>query len=649
MSGRVIQGLFVGGRPRPVAQARAVAQRAVRPGPPPIAFAGRPPLVHQAAQVAQPFGGGDSFEIDPAQIGLGRGGGQPLPQAVLAKMEAAFGADFSGVRVHVGPQAARIGAVAFTMGDDLYFAPGKFQPESAQGQQLIGHELAHVIQQRQGRVRSPGSGIAVVQDRALEAEADRLGMRAASHIAPRGATVQAKRASDARGVAHAHVGAPQRMADGSFRVSAGTGGSIGSVRLHARAGAVAELTDLAVAEPYRDRGVGQQLIASAAQAGLQSGKSRMVLSAQDNGSNRLVQWYRGMGFQQTGVDSRGHPRLEAPIGRLLGRVAQRASSSRDTPLKELSQDGAFALPKDVILNVFEMLMRGGSSARDVARLRSVNKAAKAYIDARHVNPRNWIVLHRLKGGSFGGMLADMQVGEGPRTEFERTNAKYNPRAFGDPSVAHFWAKNLDWLETVTRADSGMDRVTLTDIPLTRFNLVRQSEEAYSRKFSAYARELAFLLIGGYEVTGASPNYKMFYMARLRVPSRGYLAALKKNDLHLRNILRGNIGGMTGVDEALVAFADFAFPMGKADLEAAQRSIASAGDVEARQKQAVKEYYGANRAAAGKADPTQWPERYLRAVVDDMRTKSGIRGFVSSAELKTYRVLLSQWFPKGAGL
>jgi hypothetical protein len=203
MGGRVIQGFFVSPRARPTAHLdgprtsqRTIAANARRlPQPTLPAFAGqaamiqarpapgRPPLVHQAPQVAQPFGGPASFEIDPVQIGLARSGGQPLPQAVLAKMEAAFGADFSAVRVHVGPQAPRIGAVAFTMGNDLYFAPGRFQPDSAQGQQLIGHELAHVIQQRQGRVRAPGSGVAVVQDRVLEAEADRLGLRAAAHRA----------------------------------------------------------------------------------------------------------------------------------------------------------------------------------------------------------------------------------------------------------------------------------------------------------------------------------------------------------------------------------------------------------------------------------------------------------------------------------
>jgi hypothetical protein len=110
-----------------------------------------------------------------------------LPDAVRGKMEAALGADFSNVRVHVGPQADRIGAIAFTLGSDIYFAPGRYQPDTVHGQQLLGHELAHVVQQRQGRVRNPmGSGVAVVQDGALEAEADRLGQIAAAHVAVAG-------------------------------------------------------------------------------------------------------------------------------------------------------------------------------------------------------------------------------------------------------------------------------------------------------------------------------------------------------------------------------------------------------------------------------------------------------------------------------
>lgn len=215
----VIQGYFTGGgtAPAPI-QPSAPAPRphGTAAGPPPRVFAGqartaqatpalgRPaptqvtqphpgqphPAQPSTAQpsVAQPYAaqpasapqhGDRRFEIDPVAVGLVRGGGQPLPPAVLEKMEAAFGADFSTVRIHVGGQAPRIGAVAFTMGHDLYFAPGSYQPDSIPGQQLIGHELAHVVQQRQGRVRAQGSGVTVVQDRVLEAEADRLGQWAA--------------------------------------------------------------------------------------------------------------------------------------------------------------------------------------------------------------------------------------------------------------------------------------------------------------------------------------------------------------------------------------------------------------------------------------------------------------------------------------
>jgi hypothetical protein len=85
------------------------------------------------------------------QLGLAAGGGKPLPEAVRGQMETALAADFSAVRVRVGPQAERIGAIAFTLGSDIYFVPGGYQPDTVHGQQLLGHELAHVVQQRAGR------------------------------------------------------------------------------------------------------------------------------------------------------------------------------------------------------------------------------------------------------------------------------------------------------------------------------------------------------------------------------------------------------------------------------------------------------------------------------------------------------------------
>jgi hypothetical protein len=109
-----------------------------------------------------------------------KSGGLPMPDEVRAKMETAFGADFSDVRVHIGQEATSLGAIAYTWGTNIHFAPGQYNPHTLQGQKLLGHELWHVVQQKNGRVKNPfGGGVAVVQDHALEAEADRMGIKAA--------------------------------------------------------------------------------------------------------------------------------------------------------------------------------------------------------------------------------------------------------------------------------------------------------------------------------------------------------------------------------------------------------------------------------------------------------------------------------------
>ncbi len=153
-------------------------------------------LVHghvlPARSAVQRHANARSFALEPGQLNLSGGVGRPLPDAVRQKMEAFFKTDFSGVRVYQGNQAQSIGAHAFTMGSDIYFAPGQYSPDTPRGQQLLGHELAHVIQQRQGRVRAPqANGPVVVNDHGLEAEADRLGARAAAFRLP----VQAKMAT----------------------------------------------------------------------------------------------------------------------------------------------------------------------------------------------------------------------------------------------------------------------------------------------------------------------------------------------------------------------------------------------------------------------------------------------------------------------
>jgi len=77
-------------------------------------------------------------------------GGQPLPKAVAGKLQRAFDADLSGVRVSESPAVASLGARAVTQGSHIAFAPGELRPNTAAGQQLLGHELTHVLQQRAG-------------------------------------------------------------------------------------------------------------------------------------------------------------------------------------------------------------------------------------------------------------------------------------------------------------------------------------------------------------------------------------------------------------------------------------------------------------------------------------------------------------------
>src|SRR4051812_18021984 len=105
-------------------------------------------------------------------------GGHPLPALVRQRMETFFGAAFGDVRVHLDGAATSIGALAFTHGSRIHFAPGHYNPSTARGVEMLAHELAHVVQQKSGRVRNPfGNGTAIVHDRALEAEADRAVQR----------------------------------------------------------------------------------------------------------------------------------------------------------------------------------------------------------------------------------------------------------------------------------------------------------------------------------------------------------------------------------------------------------------------------------------------------------------------------------------
>ncbi|KEO83289.1 DUF4157 domain-containing protein [Tumebacillus flagellatus] len=140
------------------------------------------------SQAAQRMGGGPEEEElqlkqapSAAPVQRSTGSGSKMPENVQAKMEKAFNTDFSDVNIHVGSQASDVGALAYAQGSDIHFAQGKFDPQSQSGQELLGHELAHVVQQRQGRVQptTEVGGLPVNDDVSLEREADQLGRAAA--------------------------------------------------------------------------------------------------------------------------------------------------------------------------------------------------------------------------------------------------------------------------------------------------------------------------------------------------------------------------------------------------------------------------------------------------------------------------------------
>jgi len=101
---------------------------------------------------------GDRMRHVERAIEDGRGGGQPLDYGVQAQVGSALAADFSGVRVHADAHAnglsSSLKARAFTVGQDVYFGHGEYDPGSSRGRHLLAHELTHVVQQNPDRVQT---------------------------------------------------------------------------------------------------------------------------------------------------------------------------------------------------------------------------------------------------------------------------------------------------------------------------------------------------------------------------------------------------------------------------------------------------------------------------------------------------------------
>ncbi|HEY9610910.1 eCIS core domain-containing protein [Allocoleopsis sp.] len=106
-------------------------------------------------ETAQAKGTADATpEVAPnleSRIQTMRGGGQPLADSTRTFFESRFGYDFGGVRVHTDSQAAEttshLNAQAFTIGRNIFFNAGRYEPHTNSGKWLLAHELTHTLQQ----------------------------------------------------------------------------------------------------------------------------------------------------------------------------------------------------------------------------------------------------------------------------------------------------------------------------------------------------------------------------------------------------------------------------------------------------------------------------------------------------------------------
>jgi hypothetical protein len=153
--------------------------------------------------------------------------GRPLDKSAQNFFEPRFGHDFSRVRVHADAKAAEsakaVDALAYTVGQDVVFASGQFQPQTTSGLKLIAHELAHTLQQ--GSTRSDTSLRISRPDDTEEQIADRMAERVVngnriSSVAPvTSAILQRQKASTGSG--SEPVSGEARLI-GSFDVDPGT-------------------------------------------------------------------------------------------------------------------------------------------------------------------------------------------------------------------------------------------------------------------------------------------------------------------------------------------------------------------------------------------------------------------------------------------
>lgn len=238
----------------------------------------------------------------PAKPELGPA--QPLAPELASHFSRAYGQDLSQVRVHpASPVPGGLGARALTTGKDVAFAAGEYRPESTEGRKLIGHELAHVVQQSSGKQGPQAKGLS---SDSLEQQADQAAEAAVSggevpELAPAGGEqVQAKAGP---GQAPAAAGKPAASAPQAGEVDLSQGMlNPASLQLDSRGQVMARLGGLAAgniklvrkAESYSSKGQGSAIPLTLPSLEWVEGLV-LVVQVQDNAISGYVSLGKGNG------------------------------------------------------------------------------------------------------------------------------------------------------------------------------------------------------------------------------------------------------------------------------------------------------------------------------------------------------------------
>jgi len=102
--------------------------------------------------------------------------GEALPAPLASRYASSLGRDLSGVQLHTGARGAEVaaehGALAVTIGPDIFFSPGAYQPSTPEGQHVLAHEVAHTAQQAGGAAEAQAIRDGGGDGEAAEQEAD---------------------------------------------------------------------------------------------------------------------------------------------------------------------------------------------------------------------------------------------------------------------------------------------------------------------------------------------------------------------------------------------------------------------------------------------------------------------------------------------